>query len=133
MDQSEQFPLHIDFGFGSEGEMVQPFMDTDVGKDRLNDSKTPGVDAATMRRIDPGFHGFNQTGSLAFNFHREKATRGIGLAQTISPHRTRSAIFRTSAIDIIDPVAIWLAARTAFQELALRTAIALIEVIKDEV
>ena len=69
MDESEQFPLHIDFSFGSEGEVVEPFMDPDVGKDRLDDYKSPGVDHPTLRCIDLGFHGFNQVGMLALNFH----------------------------------------------------------------
>ena len=37
MNESEQHPLDIDLGFGTEGEMVQPFLHAEIGKNRLHD------------------------------------------------------------------------------------------------
>ena len=62
VDESEQLPLHIHFGFGAEGEVVQPFLDAEIGKDRLHDRQTPGVDLPAFGCIDAGFHLLDQVG-----------------------------------------------------------------------
>ncbi len=62
MDESEQFPLDIHFGFRAESEVIQPFLHADVGKDRLNDRQTPGVYFPAFGCVDPGFHLFDQVG-----------------------------------------------------------------------
>jgi len=56
VDESEQLPLHIYFGFGAEREVVQAFLDAQVGKDRFHDRQAPGVDLSARKCIDPGFH-----------------------------------------------------------------------------
>ena len=41
MDKSEQHPLDIDLGFGAKGEVVQPFLHPEMGKDRFHDCQPP--------------------------------------------------------------------------------------------
>jgi hypothetical protein len=62
VDESEQLPLDIHFGFGAEGEVVQVFLDAEIGKDRLHDRQTPGVDLPAFGCIDPELHVFDQVG-----------------------------------------------------------------------
>ena len=62
VDESEELPLHIDFGFRADREMIQPFLDAEVSKDRLHDRQPPGIDLPAFRCIDPGFHMFDQIG-----------------------------------------------------------------------
>ena len=62
MDESEQHPLDVNLGFRTEREMVQPFLHTEIRKDRLHDRQAPGVDLSARRCIDPGFHLLDQVG-----------------------------------------------------------------------
>ena len=62
MDESEQLPLDIHLGFRTEGEVIQPFLHTEIRKDRFHDGQTPGIDLPAFRCVDPGFHLFNQVG-----------------------------------------------------------------------
>ena len=41
VDESEQLPLDIDLGFRTEGEVIQPFLYAEVGKDWLHNCETP--------------------------------------------------------------------------------------------
>ena len=72
MDQRKQFPLHIDFGFRADGEVIQSFLDAEVGKDRLNAGQTPGLDLPAGRCVDPGFQGFDQVGIGTLNLDRQE-------------------------------------------------------------
>ena len=49
VDQGKQLPLHIDFGFRANGEVVQSFLDAEIGKDRFNDRQTPGIDLPALQ------------------------------------------------------------------------------------
>lgn len=62
MDESEQLPLDIDLGFRTDGEVVQAFLHAEVGKDRLDDRQTPGINFPAFRCIDLGFHLLDQVG-----------------------------------------------------------------------
>lgn len=42
--------------------MVQAFLHAEVGKDRLHDRQTPGIDLPAFRGINPGLHVFDQVG-----------------------------------------------------------------------
>ena len=44
VDQSEQHPLHIYLGFRPQGEVVQAFLYAEIGKHRLDDRQSPGID-----------------------------------------------------------------------------------------
>jgi hypothetical protein len=56
VDPGKQLPLHIDFGSGANREVVQAFLDAEVGKDRLYHRQTPSVDLSASHRVDAGFH-----------------------------------------------------------------------------
>lgn len=60
MDQSEQFPLNIDLPFSAKGEAIQTLVNPDVGKDRLHDRQTSGIDLPARGRVDLVFHGIDQ-------------------------------------------------------------------------
>ena len=133
IDQGEQFPLHIHLGFGAESEVVQALVNAKIGKDRLDDRQAPGIDRLAVWIIDPGFHTLDQVGRLAVKRHRKRAPGSVQLAQAICAQRASSAILRTSTINIIDPIAVRLPARTSFQKLVMRTKIDLPGLIKAEV
>ena len=113
--------------------MVQSFLDAEIGKDRLNDGQTPGIDLPALGSVDLGFHLFDQIGMRTLDLDGQKPARGCWLAQTFRSHRTSRTIPLVGAINIINPVAVALAASTAFQDLALRTDIDLSGNIEDKV
>ena len=80
VDESEQLPLDIDLGFRAEGEMIQPFLHAEVGKDRLHDRQAPGVYPLAYRGIDPGLHVFDQVGMQTAYLDGQKAAGCGGLA-----------------------------------------------------
>ena len=113
--------------------MVQPFLHTKVGKDRLHDRQALGVYFSAFRCVDPSFHVLDQIRKSAVDLDRQKPARGGWLAQTFRSHRTSRTILLVGTINIINPVAVALAASTAFQDLALRTDIGLSGNIEDEI
>ena len=113
--------------------MVQSFLDAEVGKDRLNDGQTPGIDLPACGGVDAGLHLFDQVGKGTVDLDRQEPTRGRWLAQAVGTHRAHRTILLASAINIIDPVAVALAASSAFQHLALRTDIDLPGTIEEKV
>ena len=56
MHQAEQLPLHIDFDASTQREAVQALVVPQLAEDRFHDRKTPAVESAALRRIDPLFH-----------------------------------------------------------------------------
>ena len=44
MYQGKQAPLDIHLGFGADCEVVQAFLDADIGKDRLDNGQSSGID-----------------------------------------------------------------------------------------
>ena len=123
MHESKQFPLHIDFGFGAEGEVIQSFLNAEVGKDRLYDRQPAGIDLPAFRRVDPGLHVIDQVGVGALDLDRQEPPRGGGLAQTSGSHGTGHTVLFAGTINIINAIAVALAAGTAFQDISLRTDI----------
>ena len=67
MYQSKQFPLHIDLDFRPYGEVIQALLHADVGKDRLDDRQSSGIDLFALGRVDLGFHLFDQAGLMTFH------------------------------------------------------------------
>lgn len=133
VDQCKQLPLHIDLGFRAQGKVIQAFLNADIGKDRLDDRQSSGVALFALRRVDLGFHLFDQIGLLTFDFDRQISARCVRLVQTSGSHAAVGTIFLAGAINIIDPVAVALAASTAFQEHALWTQIDLACYVEDKV
>ena len=127
VDESEQLPLDIDLGFRTDGEVVPAFLDAEVGKDRREDGQTPGLDLPAFRCVDPRLDGLDQVGMQTADLDGQKAAGWRGLAQAFGSHRTDRTILPASAINSIDPVAVALAARCAFQDPGLRTDIDLAE------
>ena len=59
VNQSEQPPLYIHFQFGAEREAVHVLLHTDVGKDRLDNTQTSGIDALSLLGVYLCFHLIN--------------------------------------------------------------------------
>ena len=133
VDEREQLPLDIDLGFGAEGKVVQTFLDAQIGKDRLHDRQSPGVDLPAFGCIDPGLHVFDQVGLQTAYLDGQEPVRSGGLAQAVGSQRASGTILWASAIDVIDPVAVALAAGSTLQELAMRTDIGLPEGIEAKI
>jgi len=47
-------PLYIHFTFRAQSKAVHTFVHTDVGKDRLDNAQSPGVDALSLLSVDLG-------------------------------------------------------------------------------
>ena len=60
MYDGKQVPLYIHFQFGPYCEAVHVLVDTDVGKDRLDDPESPGINAFALFAIDLGLHLIDQ-------------------------------------------------------------------------
>ena len=69
MYQSEQSPLYIHFQFGPESEAVHALLDTDVGKDRLDDSQPSGINTLALFGIDLGLHRIDQVRRLTLDLN----------------------------------------------------------------
>ena len=82
VDESKQLPLDIDLALLAEGEMIQALVNSDVGKDRLNNSEASGIDPPSRDRVDLMFHGIDQARMETFQFDRERAVPCIRLGQT---------------------------------------------------
>ena len=83
MDQSEQFPLNIHLALFAKGEMVHTFVNSDIGKDRFDNSQTPGVDHPAVRIVDLRLHPFDQIWGLAHHHNGERTVLHIWLAQAV--------------------------------------------------
>jgi hypothetical protein len=57
-------------------------MYADIGKDRLDDRQSSGIDLSAFGRIDPGFHLIDQAGQLTLDLDRQIPAGCIWLAQT---------------------------------------------------
>lgn len=113
--------------------MVQPFLHTNIGKDRLNDCQPSGIDRPAMRIIDLCFHLLDQTEFLLLHLDGQIPAGCIRFAQTLGSCPAVGAILRAGTINIINPVTIWLVAGTALQNLALRAEIDLPCRVKDKI
>lgn len=70
VNQREQSPLYIHFQFGTQSEAVHALLHTDVGKDRLDDCESSGIDLLSLFGIDLGFHLVDQVRWL--RIHRDR-------------------------------------------------------------
>src|SRR5512138_2639062 len=113
--------------------MIQTFLHAYVGKDWLNDGQTPGIDLLALRRVDLSFHLFDQAGLKALDLHRQIPARSIQLVQTLGSHKTSCTIFLTGTVNIIHSASVMLVASLPLQDLALRTAIDLFDIIEDKI
>jgi hypothetical protein len=123
--QSEQPPLYIYFPYGTQSEAVHALVDTDVGKDRLDNAKPSGVDTLPQFTIDLRLHLIDQVGRLGINWHGKIPARSRWLAQTARLHRTGSAVLWAGVVHIISSITVDLVARMAGQFFSLRTTIPL--------
>ena len=73
--QGKQAPLYIHFPFGPQSEAMHALLDTDVGKDRLNDSQASRIDLLSLFSIDLGFHFVDQVRLLGSHRDRKIAAR----------------------------------------------------------
>ena len=64
VDQGKQSPLDIYLGFGTQSEAVQPLLNADVGKDRLDNPQASGIDLLTLRGVYLCFHFIEQVRCL---------------------------------------------------------------------
>ena len=70
MHESEQLPLYIHLDFRAHGEVIQSFLNSDIGEDRLDNSQTSGIDLFALGGINLGLHLLDQTGLLTLNLNR---------------------------------------------------------------
>ena len=56
VDQAEELPLRIDFGFSSQGEAIEPLVVSDVAEHRLHRREASAVEHPALWRIDAFFH-----------------------------------------------------------------------------
>ena len=124
--QREQPPLYVHFRFRTKRESVQALVDTEVGKDRLNNAQSSGIDSLALLAVDLGFHKINQVRLTRVDLNRKIPARSIRLAQTARLQRIGSAVFRAGVVDIIGAVTVALVARVAGQFFSLRTEIDLL-------
>ena len=101
-------------------------MNTDVGKDGLDNAQSSGIDFLSLLAVDLGFHKINQIRLTRVHLNGEIPARSIRLAQTARLQRTGSAVLRAGLVDIISAVTVALVARVAGQFFSLRTEIDLL-------
>ena len=58
--QSEQSPLYIHLGFGTQSEAVHVLLDTDIGKHRLDNAQAFCIDLFSLGGIYLGLHLIDQ-------------------------------------------------------------------------
>ena len=133
VNQSEQPPLYIHFQFGTQREAMHALLHTDVGKDRLDDSESSGIDLLALFSIDLCFHLVDQVRWLRIHRDRKIPAGCGGFAQTACLQRTGSAVFHTGMVHIIGTIAVDLVAGMTGQFLPLRTKIYLLARIEREV
>jgi len=80
--QGKQPPLHIHLGLGAQGELVQSFLNADIGEHRLDDCQASGVDLFTMGGVNLGFHFIDQIGHRIIHPDRQVPARRAGFGQT---------------------------------------------------
>ena len=131
--QSKQPPLYIHFQFGTQREAVHALEHTDVGKHRLDDSQTPGINALALIGIDLCLHRIDQVRLLRIHLDGEIPARCSCLTQTKGLDRAGGAVFRAGMVDIIGAITVGLVAGVTGQFFALRTAIHLFARIEREV
>ena len=85
---------------------MHPFLYTDVGKDRLHDRQSSGIDALARFTIDLGLHRIDQVRLLVIHLNGKIPARSIRLAQTAGSAWTGATVFDASAVDIIDSMAV---------------------------
>ena len=64
MHESKQLPLYIHLDFRAQGEVVQSFLNSDIGEDRLDNSQTSGIDLFALGSIELGLYLLDQVGPL---------------------------------------------------------------------
>lgn len=80
---------------------MHAFMETDVGKDRLDNAEPPGVDLPALLAIDLRFHLIDQVGRQVLDRNGQIAANGICLSQTARPERAGGAVLRAGMVEII--------------------------------
>jgi hypothetical protein len=118
--QSEQLPLYIHFQPGTKGEAMHALLHTDVGKDRLDNPQSPGIDALALVAVDLGLHRIDQVGLAGIHLDGKISARCGGVAQTACLQGAGGAVFRAGMVDIIGAKAVGLVASMTGQLLAMR-------------
>jgi hypothetical protein len=96
VNHTEQQPLCVDFPFAAQREVIQSFVETDIGKHRLGCSDPLAVDQTTCQRIDLPLHFLTEglrSGCRASQ--KEVDLTGLGLIwmlQTLAPQLANAAI-----------------------------------------
>ena len=112
---------------------MHALMHTNVGKDRLNNPQSPGIDALAQFAVNLRLHLIDRVWLLGSHLNGEIPARSIRLAQTARPQRTGGAVFDASAVDIIGAKAVELVAGMAGEFFSLRAEIDLFGGIEREV
>jgi hypothetical protein len=131
--KSKQPPLYIHFQLGSQREAVHALLDTDVGKDRLDNAQSPGINALSLFTIDLCLHRIDQVRLLRIHRNGKIPAGGGRFAQTACLQRTGGTVLRAGMVDIIGTIAVGLVAGMASQFFSLRTKINLFFWIEREV
>ena len=69
--QSEQPPLYIHFALGTQSESIHTLLHTDIGKDRLDNTEPPGINALALFAVDLGLHLIDQVRRLPIHWYRK--------------------------------------------------------------
>ena len=77
-------------------------LDTDVGKDRLDNAQPSGIDLLALWSVDLGFHLIDQVRLLLIHLDGEIPARCVWLAQTAGSQRAGGAIFCAGMVNIIE-------------------------------
>ena len=131
--QSEQPPLYIHFQFGTQSEAVHALVHTDVGKDRLDNAQSSGVDLLSLFGIDLSLHRIDQVGLLRIHWDGKIPARGRWFGQTACLQRTDGTVFHAGMVHIIGSIEVGLVAGMAGQFFPLRTQIHLFGWLEREV
>ena len=68
-------------------------MDTNVGKDRLDNGQPSRIDFLALHAVDLGFHQIDQVRLAGINLNGKIPARSVRLAQTARAQRTSRAVF----------------------------------------
>ena len=90
-------------------------MDTNVGKDRLDNGQPSRIDLLAQLAVDFGFHQIDQVRLARIHLNRKIPARSVRLGQTARAQRTSCAVFGAGVIDIIRAVTVDLVARMTLQ------------------
>lgn len=109
------------------------FLDTDVGKDGLDNAQASGIDFLTLRGVDLGFHLIDHVGRLLIGSDGKIPARRVWFAQTPGFQGAGSALFFAGVVNIISAIAVALVASVAGQLIPLRANVDLVGCIQREI